>query len=57
MPKTYFENGEERALNTLSRAMNKFQYGSEEYEIARKAYAFVCEKIRIRQKLNKEHEN
>ena len=41
-------------MDFLCRRMNYFSlYGMErEYELARKAFAFICEKVRRRQKLN-----
>lgn len=53
MPISYpFTEQEYKALNHLRRCMEKFDYGSKEYERARKAYAFICEKVRMRQKDN-----
>ena len=41
-----------RALNHLRRCMNKFDFGSKEYNLARKAFAYLANKIRANQKMN-----
>ena len=52
MPTSYPTDQERRAVDHLIRCMDKYSYGSEEYELARRAFAFICEKVRREQKLN-----
>ena len=35
--------------------MNKYVVGSKEYELARKAFAFLCNQIRVKQKTDYEN--
>lgn len=39
-------------VTEFGRRMNKLDYGTPEYEKCRKIYAWLCEKVRIEQKLN-----
>ena len=55
MPKMYFDGSVGRATNHLISSMNRFPFGSEEYEMARKAFAFIVTRERTRQKLDYEH--
>lgn len=40
----------QKILNHLISCMNKFDFGSQEYELARKAFAFLANQIRSQEK-------
>ena len=44
-----------RALDHLASCMNKFDAGSTEYELARSGYAFVANRIRVKEKTDLEN--
>jgi len=43
-------NDEYKGVQLLKTCMSKYIYGSKEYELARKSLAFLCERIREREK-------
>ena len=42
---------ERKQLDHFQKCLNIYDYGSEEYELARKVYAWLCRKIRNKQEL------
>ena len=48
-------SSEREALDHLISCMNKYTFGSREYELARKAFAFICRRIRQRELADKEN--
>ena len=43
-----YQDGQTRyALEHLRECMQKYYFGSREYELARKSYAYICNRIRI----------
>lgn len=45
----------QKALNHLRECMNVYDFGTQEYELARKAFSFICNRIRVKEKTDDEN--
>ena len=45
---------DEQALRHLQSCLNKYDFGTKEYELARKTFAWLCAKFRTKSKINSE---
>ena len=47
-------SNDEEALRHLQSCMQRFSFGSYEYELARKSFAWLCARLRTKEKLERE---
>lgn len=51
----YINDSERKALQHLQSCMAKWEFGSKEYDLARRAYGFIANKIVIRRRTDEEN--
>ena len=51
----YINESERNALRHLQNCMARYEFDSQEYNLARRAYGFICNKIRVKQKTDTEN--